>query len=98
MPNQSSASKPIDLAQLFGVAAQALASNQSALNQADTGNGDHGDNMVQIFNLVTKALASQKNATPAEQLTYASQTLAQNATSGSSQDNCSPASIIALVR
>ena len=75
----------MDLAQLFGVAAQALASNQAALNKADTNNGDHGDNMVQIFNLVTQALASQAKATPTEQLAHASQVLSQKATSGSSQ-------------
>ena len=85
MANNSTSNKSIDLAQLFGVASQALAANQGALNQADTGNGNHGDNMVQIFNLVTQALASQQNATPTEQLAYASQALAQNASSGSSQ-------------
>jgi hypothetical protein len=85
MANNSTSNKSIDLAQLFGVASQALAANQGALNQADTGNGNHGDNMVQIFNMVTKALASQQNASPADQLAYASQTLAKNATSGSSQ-------------
>jgi len=85
MAGKSSTTKNLDLAQLFGVAAQALASNQAALNQADTNNGDHGDNMVQIFNLVTQALASQSSAPPAEQLTHASQVLSQKATSGSSQ-------------
>ena len=85
MNPKTSPSKNIDLSQLFGVAAQALASNQAALNQADTGNGDHGDNMVQTFNLITQALASQKNALPTEQLSYASQMLSQNASSGSSQ-------------
>jgi hypothetical protein len=85
MAGKSSTAKNIDLAQLFGIAAQALASNQAALNQADTNNGDHGDNMVQIFNLVTQALASQAKATPTEQLNHASQVLSQKATSGSSQ-------------
>jgi hypothetical protein len=85
MPNNSTSNKSIDLAQLFRVASQALAANQNVLNQADTGNGNHGDNMVQIFNLVTQALASQQKSSPAEQLAYASQALAQNATSGSSQ-------------
>jgi hypothetical protein len=85
MTAKTPSSKNIDLAQLFGVAAQALASNQASLNKADTNNGDHGDNMVQIFNLITQALASQQKATPAEQLSYASQMLSQNASSGSSQ-------------
>jgi hypothetical protein len=77
--------KNIDLSQLFGVAAQALASNQSALNQADSNNGDHGDNMVQIFNLISQALDSKHSAPPTDQLSYASQMLSENASSGSSQ-------------
>jgi hypothetical protein len=82
MPKQSS-SRGIDLTQIFGAAAQALAANQSALNQADTHNGNHGDNMVQTFNLITQALASQKDAQPSDALAYASQMLNQNANSGS---------------
>ncbi|MFZ5821285.1 MAG: DAK2 domain-containing protein [Chloroflexota bacterium] len=82
MPKQSS-SPGIDLAQIFGAAAQALAANQSALNQADSHNGNHGDNMVQTFNLITQALDSQKNAQPSDALAYASQVLNQNTNSGS---------------
>lgn len=82
MPNQTS-SPSIDLAQIFGAAAQALAANQSALNQADAYNGNHGDNMVQIFDLITQALDSQKDAQPSDALAYASQILSQNANSGS---------------
>jgi len=83
MPNKSTTSKNIDLAQIFGAAAQALAANQSSLNQADTGNGNHGDNMVQTFNLITQALATQKKAKPSDALAYASQILSQNTNSGS---------------
>ncbi|GAB4504957.1 MAG: hypothetical protein Fur0043_19520 [Anaerolineales bacterium] len=82
MTKQSS-SPSIDLAQVFGAAAQALAANRSTLNQADAYNGNHGDNMVQIFNLITQALASQQGAQPADALAYASQVLRQNANSGS---------------
>lgn len=82
MPKQSS-SPSIDLAQVFGAAAQALAANRSALNQADSYNGNHGDNMVQIFNTITQALASQQGAQPSTALEYASQVLRQNANSGS---------------
>lgn len=78
-------SQNIDLVQLFGMAAQALASNQGALNQADTGNHNHGDNMVQTFNLITQALTEQKDSAPADQLAYASQMLSKNAKSGSGQ-------------
>lgn len=74
-----------DLSALFGVAAKALAANQSSLNQADAQNGNHGDNMVQMFNMITKVIAEQKGAAPAQQLNQASQYLSQNATSGSSK-------------
>jgi hypothetical protein len=73
----------LDLAPLFQAAAQALAANQAALNQADTENHDHGDNMVQTFNMITQALAGQKSANPARQLQHASQFLTKNAKSGS---------------
>jgi hypothetical protein len=67
----------IDLSSLFNVATQALAANQTSLNQADTYNQNHGDNMVQAFNLITQAMASQRGAPPAQQLQHASQVLAQ---------------------
>jgi Dak2 domain-containing protein len=74
-----------DLSALFNVAAQALASNQSSLNQADVENQNHGDNMVQAFNMISQAMASQRGTAPATQLQHASEVLAQNATSGSGQ-------------
>src|SRR5512138_798653 len=75
----------LDLSTLFGVAAQALAANQSSLNQADTENQNHGDNMVQAFQMISQVLAGQKNASPSQQLNQASQYLAQHGTSGSAQ-------------
>lgn len=74
----------IDLSTLFGAAAQALVANQGALNQADTENQNHGDNMVQAFSLITQALAGQ-HGSPTQQLSHASQYLAQHGTSGSAQ-------------
>lgn len=81
----TSGSRGLDLASLFHVATQALAANQSSLNQADTENQNHGDNMVQAFNMITQALGSQPGASPAQQLNHASQYLSQHATSGSAQ-------------
>lgn len=75
----------MDLTTLFGAAAQALAAQQQTLNKADTNNGDHGDNMVQLFNLITQAVSEKKNSTPSQQLDHASQLLSQRATSGSSR-------------
>jgi hypothetical protein len=79
------AQNQIDLADLFGAAAGALAQNQGALNQADSYNGNHGDNMVQLFNLITQAVADKPNASPSAQLTHASQVVQRQTTSGSAQ-------------
>ena len=73
----------IDLGSLFNVATQALSANQSSLNQADTENQNHGDNMVQVFNMISQVMANQPGASPSQQLGQASQYLAQNGTSGS---------------
>jgi len=75
----------VDLETLFNVASQALAANQSSLNQADVENQNHGDNMVQVFNMIAQVMANQQGASPSTQLRRASQYLAKNGTSGSSQ-------------
>lgn len=74
-----------DLSAIFNLAARTLAANQSSLNQADIENQNHGDNMVQAFNMISQAMASQRGAPPSQQLQHASDYLAQNATSGSGQ-------------
>lgn len=78
-------SKGMDLSSLFNVASQALSANQGTLNDADTDNHNHGDNMVQVFNMISQVMADNKDAPPSHQLSQASQYLAQNATSGSAQ-------------
>jgi len=75
----------MDLGSLFNAATQALAANQSSLNQADTENQNHGDNMVQAFNMISQVMANQQGAPPSTQLRRASQYLAKNGTNGSSQ-------------
>jgi hypothetical protein len=67
------------------MAAQALTANQAALNRADAQNQNHGDNMVQIFNLITQALSSKSGAPPSQQLAHASKYLAVHGTSGSAK-------------
>jgi hypothetical protein len=74
-----------DLSAIFNLAAQTLAANQSILNQADAENQNHGDNMVQAFNMISQAMASQRGSPPSQQLQHASEYLAQNAPSGSGQ-------------
>jgi len=79
VPNQSQ----VDLTALFQTATKALADNQSLLNQADTENQNHGDNMVQVFNMISQVLSEQQGGSPSQQLEHASQYLARNGTSGS---------------
>ncbi len=79
------ATQNIDLAQLFGSVVSTLDQNKTALNQADTYNHNHGDNMVEIFEVVTQAMKAKSNATPAEQLAYASQLLQAKSQSGSAK-------------
>ena len=76
-------SNSLDLATMFKAAAKTLKKNQESLNQADDFNHNHGDNMVETFKVITKAVESKKDAPPADQLSYASQVLRQKANSGS---------------
>lgn len=82
-PASRTSTRGVDLASMFGAAAQALAANQSSLNQADADNHNHGDNMVQAFNMISQVMGKQQGASPSQQLNQASQYLAQNGNSGS---------------
>lgn len=79
------ATQSVDLAQLFGTVVSTLNENKAALNQADTYNHNHGDNMVEIFQAVTQAVQQKKSATPAEQLAYASKAVQAKSKSGSAK-------------
>ena len=74
----------IDLISLFQNVTGALADNRDSLNQADSYNGDHGDNMVEIFEVITQAMKTKSNADPADQLAYAAELL-RNKKSGSAK-------------
>lgn len=82
-PATRSTAGSADLSELFNVAAKTLAANRTTLNQADAENQNHGDNMVQAFKMIAQAMAKQRGAAPSDQLTYASEYLAQHANSGS---------------
>ena len=75
---------PIDLINLFQKVTGTLTKNKETLNEADTSNHDHGDNMVDTFEVITQAMREKKDADPADQLAYASQILRQRK-SGSAQ-------------
>jgi len=65
----------IDLLPLFQSAAATLGKNRSSLNKADAHNNDHGDNMVEIFGLITQAMGKKQDTPAADQLDHASQLL-----------------------
>jgi hypothetical protein len=75
----------IDLSQIFQTVSAALASQQSDLNEADSYNHDHGDHMVQIFDLVQKAVSKKSDEPVADQLAYASKVLSKESESGSAK-------------
>jgi hypothetical protein len=77
------ASGNIDLASLFKQVSKAVAQNQDSLNEADTYNHDHGDHMVEIFEVITQAMKDKKSAEPADQLEYAAKLLREKSNSGS---------------
>ena len=77
------AESTLDLAKLFGAVGNALNQNKDSLNEADSYNHDHGDHMVEIFEVITQAMKEKKGAEVADQLEYASQLLRRKSNSGS---------------
>jgi hypothetical protein len=69
--------KSIDLGSLFQTVTGTLQKNKKKLNDADEENHDHGDNMVDTFEVITQAMKEKANADPADQLAYASEILRQ---------------------
>lgn len=78
------ATQSVDLSKVFTAVTKELKANQAPLNEADTFNHDHGSNMVNVFQTVTKAVKAKKGSPASEQLAYASQML-QNVPSGSAK-------------
>lgn len=74
----------VDLGKLFQSVTGTLSKNRESLNEADTTNHDHGDNMVNTFEVITRAMKEKKGADPADQLAYAAEILRQQK-SGSAQ-------------
>ena len=75
----------IELAPLFQAVGAALRQNQAAFNQADPLNGNHGDHMVEIFELAAHAAQEKSASDMAEAMLYASQLLQQTSQNGSAQ-------------
>ncbi|MCD6356121.1 MAG: DAK2 domain-containing protein [Anaerolineaceae bacterium] len=77
------ATNPIDLFSLFNQVTSVMKKSKASLNDADSYNHDHGDHMVEIFEVITQAMKQKKNAEPADQLEYAADLLRGKAKSGS---------------
>ena len=77
--------KRVDLADLFQTVTESLAENQQALDQADELNQNHGANMVQTFETITKSLQARQGKSDSAALSYAARQVAKKSTSGSGQ-------------
>jgi hypothetical protein len=66
-----------DLADVFQAAEDALSRQREALNQADPGNANHGDHMLEIFQVATRAARSLPLASLSDMLEQACRLLAQ---------------------
>lgn len=73
----------INLIELFTAASKAIGQHQEELNQADKGNKNHGDNMVQVMEVITQAMKEKKNSDAPTQLEYAAELLRKKSNSGS---------------
>jgi len=73
----------LDLSTIFKAVTGTLSENKTELNKADEYNHNHGDNMVEIFDLIQKSVSQKQAYSPSTQLNYASKQLQAKATSGS---------------
>ncbi len=76
---------PASLPRLFEFVSQAMQQNQEALNQADTWNGNHGDHMLEIFQIAAQAASQDPAGDLAGAMFFASQELRRNPNNGSAQ-------------
>jgi len=70
-------SSNVDLVKLFSTVAKTMVENQSSLNKADEYNQDHGDHMVDIFNLVSGAMKDTPSGDVTSGLAKASELLTE---------------------
>jgi hypothetical protein len=79
------ANSGLDLATIFQAVTEKLGESKQALNEADSYNHNHGDNMVGIFRTITEAVGKKKGANAGQALAYASRMLKKQQKSGSAQ-------------
>jgi len=75
--------KNLDLSTIFQTVTKRLTKQKYSLNTADTYNHDHGDHMVQIFDLIQTAVSKKSDKPISDQLEYASEEVTKKAESGS---------------
>lgn len=75
----------MDLSSIFQTVTEQLSQKKNDLNEADTYNHDHGDHMVQIFDLVQNAVSKKSDKPASDQLEYASKVVEEKANSGSAK-------------
>ena len=75
----------IDLPTLFGRAAIIMEEQRQTLNQADEGNHNHGDHMVEIFEIATQAAEGARAADMPEAMQRAAGLLGARSENGSAQ-------------
>jgi len=73
----------INLSTIFQTVTERLTKQKDSLNTADTYNHDHGDHMVQIFDLIQTAVSKKSDKPISNQLEYASEEVTKKADSGS---------------
>jgi hypothetical protein len=74
-----------DLSSIFHAVGEALRQNRAAFNQADLLNGNHGDHMVQVFEIAARAADEKHDADVAEAMEYGAQLLEAQVDNGSAQ-------------
>jgi hypothetical protein len=73
----------VNLEQLFQSVATVLAQNQAAFNQADPFNANHGDHMVEIFQVASQSAHERVGSDITDAMQYASQKLSGLTDNGS---------------
>jgi hypothetical protein len=74
-----------DLSSIFQAVGEVLRQNRLTFNEADTINGNHGDHMVQVFELAARAAGEKPQAEVAEAMEYGASLLEAQAGNGSAQ-------------
>jgi hypothetical protein len=75
----------LEVSSLFQAVLDELTHKQSELNRADPYNQDHGDHMVEIFQIAVRAAQEKQSGSLAEAMEYASQLLQDYDDNGSAQ-------------